>query len=106
VTDSRTVPPLARDVLSIFVRHPETADNLEGVVRWRLLEATVHHAVEETSAALHWLVEQRFLEEEATAAAGSIFSLNPDRRDEARRFLAATRELDPETLHREGDHGC
>jgi hypothetical protein len=61
------------------------------VARWRLLEEAVHHTLTETEQAVRWLVEQGFLREVSTAAAGPIFMLNPGRREEAERFLAGGR---------------
>lgn len=74
--------------MSFFLRNSNAADNLEGVARWRLLEETVHQSVEETERAVRWLVAKGFLREVATTAAGSIFMINPDMREQAERYLA------------------
>ena len=90
----RREPEQARTVLRYFVRHPEAADSFEGIVTFRLLEATVQRHVEEVREALDWLVEQGFLDavptggSEVEPEANAIFSLNHDRRLEAERFLA------------------
>lgn len=36
---------LALEILQYYLRHPEAADTLEGVARWRLLEQRIHHTV-------------------------------------------------------------
>jgi hypothetical protein len=90
----RREPEQARAVLRYFVRHPEAADSFEGIVTFRLLEATVQRHVEEVREALDWLVEQGFLDAVPTRASrvaretNAIFSLNHDRRLEAERFLS------------------
>jgi hypothetical protein len=79
---------VARDILSYFVRNPQTADDLEGIARWRLMRETIRRSVEDTSSALEWLAEQGFLVREVTAAGGPIFRLNPVNRVRAEAFLA------------------
>lgn len=82
-------PEMAKEVLRYFVHNPHAADSLEGVARWRLLEEVVQRHVEGTHQALSWLVVQGFLREVSTPGRGAIFSLNPERRAEAERFLGA-----------------
>jgi len=81
-------PPRAMEVLDHFVRNPQAADTLEGVARWRLLRETVHRSVDETAAALDWLVAEGFLNETSTTHAKAIYSLNPQAIDEAKELLA------------------
>ena len=87
-TDSEPGSEVVREVLSYFVRNPKAADSLEGVARWRLLEEQVHRTVQETEAAMAYLVSQGFLEEIATAGSGKVFRMKTNRRAEAIRFLA------------------
>lgn len=83
---------VVKQVLGYFVRNRKTADTLEGVARWRLLEERVQKSLPQTEAAVGWLVEQEYLEEVFPAGAkASIFRLNPKRHDDAVRFLAKTR---------------
>jgi len=79
----------AREILSYFMRNPQSADSLEGVVRWRLLSEVVHRKVDETRAALYWLVEQSLLLETRSPGVGPIFSLNPEKIAEAQAILDA-----------------
>lgn len=81
----------AKEILEYFLRHPQAADCLEGVARWRLLQESIHRNVEETNEALSWLALQGFLLEEGGAASGPIFRLNRAKAAEAERFLTATR---------------
>ena len=79
----------AKQILRYFVRNPNAADNLEGIVRWRLLEATIHQSVGETQQALTWLVSQGFLSESCVGGSEKIFLLNRERQAEAQCFLTA-----------------
>lgn len=76
----------ARDVLRYFLRNPQAADSLEGVVRWRLAEENVHRTVQATRYALQLLVDKGYLLERRSAVAGEFFALNPKKRREAERF--------------------
>jgi len=81
--------PVAREILSYFVRNPQAADNLEGIARWRLLNETVHRKVDETQVALKWRTENGFLTQTSHTVIDPIFMLNAEKRDEAEKFLAA-----------------
>jgi hypothetical protein len=74
---------LVKQVLSYFVRNPNAADDLEGITRWRLLEEQIHRSLQETQAALTWLVEQGFLHEVKTQGTKPIFRLNQERHADA-----------------------
>lgn len=80
---------LAQHILGYFLRNPRAADDLEGVVRWRLLDERVHLAVEDIHRALEWLVSQGYLETTTTDSAGRLFSLHAERRREAEQFMSA-----------------
>ncbi len=77
---------LAAEILAYFVDHPETADNLEGVVGWRLLSSRVRSAVESTERVLEFLVAHGFLRKVETKT-GPFFQINPDRLRAAKDFL-------------------
>lgn len=79
---------VTRDILSYFLRNPHTADDLEGIARWRLMSETIRRSVEDTNRALEWLAEQGFLMRDMAAGAGPIFRLNPINRVRAETFLA------------------
>jgi hypothetical protein len=74
-------------VLEYFLSHPETADSVEGIARWRLLEQLVHRTIMETTQAVGWLVEKDYLTETVLAGARRVYRLNPERRAEATRLL-------------------
>lgn len=78
---------LAREILAYFLRNPKGADDLEGVTKWRLLDQVIHHALEETSDALEWLVLEGYLAAESTTGSERIFRLNNEKRLEALQFL-------------------
>jgi hypothetical protein len=80
---------VVKQVLGYFVRNPKTADTLEGIARWRLLEERVQKSLLQTEAAIDWLVGQKYLEEVMVAGSKeAIFRLNPERRSDAVRLLA------------------
>jgi hypothetical protein len=79
----------AREILSYFMRNPRAADTLEGMVRWRLLSEVVHRKVDETRAALEWLVKRGLLIETRSPGVGPIFSLNTEKILEAQGILDA-----------------
>jgi len=78
---------VTRAVLSYFLRHPQAADTLAGVARWRLLEEAVQRTTAETDAALGWLVSAGFLCRVAVTGNAPVYCLAEDRRAEAERFL-------------------
>jgi hypothetical protein len=74
-------------VLDYFLKHPETADSVEGIARWRLLEQLVQRTVIETTQAIGWLVEHDYLTETVLAGGRRVYRLHPAKRDEAARLL-------------------
>lgn len=80
-------PETAGELLAYFLRHPRAADSLEGVVRWRLREETVKRSVDEVDNVLGWLVQEGFLLKESVVGSDAIFSLNPAKAAEARRWI-------------------
>jgi hypothetical protein len=80
---------MASEILNYFVRHPEAADSLEGLTRWRLMNEVVRRKLDETEAALEWLVAQGYLMSSVSPGGAATFRLNPERIDDARQFLAA-----------------
>jgi len=87
VPRSGHAPERTKDILQYFLRHPQAADSLEGMARWRVLDETIHRSVEEINAALTWLVAEGFLVQRAPAGSEPIFYLNCEKADEAVRFL-------------------
>jgi hypothetical protein len=79
------------EILSYFVRNPQAADNLEGIARWRLLHEFVTRKVDETQRALTWLVAKGYLRGTSTAGTGLIYTLNPDKAEEACELIAASK---------------
>ncbi|HXI27440.1 MAG TPA: hypothetical protein VNG89_03435 [Vicinamibacterales bacterium] len=81
-------PRLTKEILSYFLRHPDAADDLEGVAHWRLLEEAIHRRIDETREALDWLVSEGLLSETRTAQ-GPLFSLNPVNREQAETLISS-----------------
>ena len=85
---------MTSEVLSYFVRNPQAVDTLEGVTRWRLMDEVVRRKLHETETALEWLVAQGFLTTSVSPGGTATFSLNPERAEEARLFLARAGSID------------
>ena len=85
---------VAREILDYFLRHPEAADSLTGVARWRLLEQAVERSVATTETALQWLLEQGYLRQRQIAGGERIFQLNPEKRRDAELFLELKQRKD------------
>lgn len=77
----------AREILDYLLRHPDAADSLEGLARWRLAEVTVRRTLDETERAVQWLVARGWVHEVARPNSAALFTLDEARRDEAARFL-------------------
>ena len=91
------LPPekkIASEILNYFVRNPHAADSLEGVARWRLMDEVIRRKLDETEAALEWLVAQGYLTTSISPGGTATFSLNPERAGEARKFLARASSRD------------
>lgn len=86
---------LAKQVLRYFLHHPQSADSLEGVARWRLLEETIHHTLTQTNGALEQLIAKGFLRVVSVPGSDSIYTLNPAKRDEAARYLGLAKPVEP-----------
>jgi hypothetical protein len=80
-------PAIVRQILNYFVRNRSAADSLEGVARWRLVEEQIQHSLQQTDAALKWLVAKGYLEEVKPAGCVPLFRLAPDHQGEALKFL-------------------
>jgi hypothetical protein len=78
---------LAQQILSYFLHHPKSADSLEGIARWRLLEEKIHHTLIETRTALDRLVADGYLSVVSVPGSDQIYALNPTRREEAEKFV-------------------
>lgn len=79
--------PIAKDVLSYFLRNPESAESLTGLARWRLMQESVRRSVETTRSAVEWLVAEGYLQEETREGTEKLLRLDPERRKEAEDLL-------------------
>ncbi len=57
------------------------------LARWRLMQERIRITVEETQAALNWLVAEGYLELEPRVGTESLFHLNPERIGDAESLL-------------------
>lgn len=81
-------PAHAREILQYYLANQPAAQTLEGIAEWLLLEELVQRHVEETEAALRWLVSRGFLERVTVSmAAPAIYRLNTGKVHEAERLL-------------------
>jgi hypothetical protein len=81
--EGKQIEDVATDILDYFLQHPDSADSLTGIARWRLLEQAVHRSVETTEDALVWLTTRGYLEEVDLQGVERVFRLNRTRRDDA-----------------------
>jgi hypothetical protein len=83
----RHLPARAREILQHYLANPRTADSLEGITEWRLLDDFVQRRVEETRQALEWLVERGFLMRTVGRAAPPVYRLNQQTLADAARLI-------------------
>jgi hypothetical protein len=96
VSKAASPPPgRVREILKHFTEHPLTAESLEGLAGWRLLEEMVQRRVKETDEALRWLVSNEYLHRSARGAAPPMYRLNLDRRADAERLLGQSDRRQP-----------
>ena len=88
-------PDIVKQILSYFARNRYATDSLEGVARWRLLEEQIYRSVQQTEAALQWLVARGFLLEIKSVGSVPVFRLDPNRHADAVKFLEQL-DNDPE----------
>ena len=87
------LPVHAKEILEHYLANRITADTLEGIAEWLLLEDLVQRRVESTGAALQWLVSQGLFERVTlSAATPPLYRLNADKVDDAVRLLEASRQ--------------
>jgi hypothetical protein len=89
---------LASEILTYFLRNPESCDDLEGVTRWRLPDQKIYETMQTTEQALEWLVREGFLVKESKPWHGDIYRLNLEKRGEANSFISG---IDPERDRKE-----
>jgi hypothetical protein len=100
---SSSTNTLAREILSSFLRNPQTIDDLKGVAHSRLLEERVHQHVEDTDAALDWLVQHGFLRRIRREFTGPFYELNLQKRGKAEEFLATKKKRERARKKTRGD---
>lgn len=83
----RHLPARAREILQHYLANPRTADSLEGITQWRLLDDFVQRRVEETRHALEWLVERGLLMKTVGPAAPPVYRLNRQSVADAERLI-------------------
>ncbi len=83
---------VAKQVMSYFLKHPNAADSLEGVARWRLLQERIDRTVAETHVAIQWLVDRDFLEEIRSRSSETVFVLNRAHLSQAQEFVDKAEE--------------
>jgi len=87
------IPPKVDLVLRYFLRNPRAADDLEGIVRWRLRRLQIEESVEEAAAAVNWLAARGFLTVTRRSGGEPLFAINQERLEEARRFVETLRPV-------------
>jgi hypothetical protein len=82
-------PPVARDILSHLLAHPDAHDTYEGIVEWWLLEMQIQRAESRVGEALEWLVERSFVLQCRGTDSRIRYRLNRDRLPQIRALLEA-----------------
>jgi DNA-binding MarR family transcriptional regulator len=82
--------PLADEVLSYLVQHPQAQDTMEGIVEWWLLERRIRYAIADVEAALRELVGKDFLVARQCSEGRTYYRLNREQEREIRRHLRST----------------
>jgi Icc-related predicted phosphoesterase len=77
---------LFSEILDAFMRNPEMVDNLEGIARWRIMNARIQSDVEETKEVLDALVSEGYLLAIETAD-GPLFQANREKLAAAKRLM-------------------
>lgn len=90
---AKQIPPKADMILRYFLRHPRAADDLEGIVRWRLRRLQIEETVDDAAAAVNWLVARGYLAVVERPGDDPLFVLNRQKLDEARRFVTTLRPV-------------
>lgn len=85
---SPDAPFRAKEVLENFLQNPNSRQDLEDLVRWRLPQAIAEITFDQVRRALLWLLEAGFLVEEIGQDRNPIFRLNRDREADAWKFVA------------------
>ena len=88
-------PPLVRSILSFYLEHPTLVETNEGLARWRLLEERIDRTLRETQEALDWLVANEYLRQIPRRGSSSVFMMNHERWQDARRFVEPATEGTP-----------
>jgi len=65
-TDGRPEHTVASESLNYLMRNPQPVDSLEGIARWRLMDDISRRKLDETEAALEWLLGQGYLTRSAS----------------------------------------
>lgn len=94
--EQEPAPEVVRQILNYFMRNPQAADSLEGIARWRLLEEQIHRSLQQTDAAVKWLLAQGYLQEIQPGSSVRLYRLDARRQAEAARFLASEEAGFPE----------
>ena len=89
-----SVPRRAAEVLGYFVRHPDSTESLEGMVRWRLTKESIYRSTTEIDEALSWLVAEGLLIRSQALGTDPMFSIDPSKLGQAMDLLQDdTRDL-------------
>src|SRR5262252_6632521 len=85
--EDRPALKLASEILTYFLRNPQSCDDLEGVTRWRLPDQKIYETLQTTEQALEWLVREGFLVKNSKPWHGDIYSLNAQKLGDATSFI-------------------
>ena len=84
---SRKIEKAAREVMCYLLDNTGSADTLEGIARWRLMQQRIDQAVDETTAAVRLLITRGFVEEVRTGVGPALFRLSDERRGDVEKAV-------------------
>jgi DNA-binding PadR family transcriptional regulator len=84
-----TAKQIKHDILAYLLTRPSASDTVEGIVEWWLLQQEVQRQTATIMAALRELVQQGFVLETRKRDGRLHYRLNPAKRKEAQRVVAA-----------------
>jgi hypothetical protein len=99
----KTIREKGSEILAYFLRNPRSADTLEGVVRWRLLEEKIFSTVEDTRESIEWLVDQQYLSRISMPGKEPLYRINEQDEERAAKFLRSSHSGGAEHPGKEGE---
>ena len=79
---------IAHEILAYLADHPDAEDTLDGIVQWWLLERKIKYQKNKVINALDELISDGYILKQATVAAGHVYVLNKNKKEELLKILS------------------